>query len=67
MTSLAAPLLAAIALAVPALRHLRETPPLAPPEMRVDIVTPATDDPTFLLLVVCAFARRPPDRLRRLG
>jgi len=32
----------AAALAVPALRHLRETPP---PEMRVEIATPATDAP----------------------
>ncbi len=35
--------LAAAALAIPAVRHLRETPPPAPPETRVDIVTPATD------------------------
>ncbi len=33
------------ALAVPALRHLRETPPPVPPEMRVEITTPATDAP----------------------
>jgi Tol biopolymer transport system component len=37
----------AAALAIPALRHLRETPP---PEMRVEIVTPATDDPTSFAL-----------------
>jgi len=36
-----------VALAIPALRYLRETPP---PEMRVDIVTPATDDPTSFAL-----------------
>ena len=47
MTALAvAAVLAAIVLAIPALRHLRETPPPAPPETRLDIVTPATDDPT---------------------
>ena len=47
------PLLAALALAValvaamalPTLRYLRQTPPPAPPEMRVDIATPATDRP----------------------
>ena len=33
------------ALAVPALRHLREVPPPAPPEMRLEITTPATDAP----------------------
>ncbi len=33
------------AMAVPTLRHLRETPPVAPPEMRVEITTPATDAP----------------------
>jgi len=32
-------------LAIPALRDLRRTPPLAPPEMRVEISTPATDTP----------------------
>ena len=47
MTALAvAAVLTVIVLAIPALRHLRETPPPAPSEMRVDIVTPATDDPT---------------------
>ena len=47
MTALAvAAVLTAIVLAIPALRHLRETPPPAPSEMRLDIVTPATDDPT---------------------
>ena len=58
----AAAVLAAVALAVPAVRHLRETPPPAPPETRVEINTPATDEPDF----VCPLARRPPDRLRRL-
>jgi hypothetical protein len=35
----------AIALAVPTVRHLRETPSPAPPETRTEIVTPATDQP----------------------
>ncbi len=47
------PLLAALAvaaaliavMALPALRDLRRTPPPAPPEMRVDVTTPATDAP----------------------
>jgi Tol biopolymer transport system component len=39
--------LAALALAIPALRYLRETPP---PETRVDIVTPPTTDPTSFAL-----------------
>jgi Tol biopolymer transport system component len=43
-------LLAAAGLAIPALRHLRETPPPATLETRVDIVTPATDDPTSFAL-----------------
>ncbi|MEQ1730082.1 MAG: hypothetical protein ABL982_17075, partial [Vicinamibacterales bacterium] len=34
-----------LAMASPTLRHLRETPPPAPPEMRVEITTPATDTP----------------------
>ncbi len=38
------------AMAVPALRHLRQTPPPAPPETRVDLVTPATDNPTDFAL-----------------
>ena len=37
-------------LAVPTLRHLRETPPLAPPEMRLEITTPATDAPLHFAL-----------------
>ncbi len=40
----AAALLAAAGLAVPAVRHLREAPPDAPPETRVDLVTPAGGD-----------------------
>ena len=39
-----------VALAVPTLQHLRETPPPAPPETRVDLVTPATDNPTDFAL-----------------
>jgi Tol biopolymer transport system component len=45
--ALAVAILAALALAVPALRHLRETPP---PETRVDIVTPGTTEPTSFAL-----------------
>ena len=41
---------AIIALAIPTVRHLRETPPPAPPETRAEIVTPATDDPTSFAL-----------------
>jgi Tol biopolymer transport system component len=40
----------AAALAVPAVRHLRETPQPAPPETRVEIVTPATDRPESFAL-----------------
>jgi hypothetical protein len=36
-----------IALAVPAMRYLRQAPP---PEMRLEIVTPATDQPTMFAL-----------------
>jgi Tol biopolymer transport system component len=39
--------IAAAALAVPAIRHLREVPP---PETRLDIVTPATNEPESLAL-----------------
>jgi Tol biopolymer transport system component len=39
--------LAAAAMLVPTLRHLRETPP---PETRVEIVTPATNDPMSFAL-----------------
>ena len=38
------------ALAVPALRYLRETPVVALPETRLDIVTPSTDDPLSIAL-----------------
>ena len=39
-----------VAMAVPTVRHLRETPPPSPPETRVDIVTPATDQPESFAL-----------------
>ncbi len=42
--------LAAAGLAVPAVRHLREAPPDAPPETRLDIVTPAGRDPLAFAL-----------------
>ncbi len=42
--------LGAAALAVPAVRHLREAPPDAPPETRVDLVTPAGGDPLAFAL-----------------
>jgi serine/threonine protein kinase/Tol biopolymer transport system component len=47
LTAYAVGALVLIALAVPALRHLRETPP---PETRVDIVTRPTADPTSFAL-----------------
>jgi Tol biopolymer transport system component len=37
--------LVAVALAIPAVRHLRETPASSLPETRTEIVTPATTDP----------------------
>src|SRR5262249_28278708 len=40
-------LIAAVALSIPALRHLRETPP---PETRLDIVTSATGQPASFAL-----------------
>jgi len=42
--------LAAAALAIPAVRHLREAQPSAPPETRLDIVTPATGNLESLAL-----------------
>jgi eukaryotic-like serine/threonine-protein kinase len=45
MAALAAVAALAIALAIPAARYLRETPQPAPPEMRLEITTPATDAP----------------------
>ena len=43
-------LIAMAALAVPAVMHFREAPPAAPPEMRTEIVTPATTDPASFAL-----------------
>ena len=43
-------MLAAAALAIPAVRYLRETPAPLPPETRVDIVTPASAQPTSFAL-----------------
>ena len=40
----------AAALAIPGVRHLREMPPPAPPETRVEINTPATAEPTSFAL-----------------
>jgi Tol biopolymer transport system component len=45
--SFAVALLAAVALSIPAMRHLREA---APPETRVDIVTPVTSQPESFAL-----------------
>jgi eukaryotic-like serine/threonine-protein kinase len=45
-----AALMAAAVFAVPAMRHVREMPPLPQFETRVDIVTPTTDDPTSFAL-----------------
>ena len=45
IASLAVAAVLIVALGIPALRYLRETPP---PEMRVEIMTPATTDPTSL-------------------
>jgi hypothetical protein len=42
--------LAAVALAIPTLRHLREAPPPVPPEMRLEITTPPTADPVSLAI-----------------
>ncbi|MSO45442.1 MAG: serine/threonine-protein kinase [Acidobacteria bacterium] len=50
MAALAVAVLGIIAMAVPTLRYLRQTPPASPPEMRTDIVTPATDQPASLAL-----------------
>ena len=50
ITALAVAVLGLIALAVPAVRYLRQTPPAAPPETRVDLVTPATDSLTDFAL-----------------
>ena len=45
IASLAVAAVLIVALGIPALRYLRETPPPSPPEMRTEIVTPATADP----------------------
>ena len=42
--------LAGVLLAVPAIRHLRETPVTPPPEMRVEVTTPPTTDPTSIAI-----------------
>ena len=42
--------LAAVALAIPTVRHLREAPPPSPPEMRLEITTPPTADPVSLAI-----------------
>ena len=42
--------LVAVALAIPAVRYLRETPPSETPETRLEISTPATDRPTDFAL-----------------
>ena len=42
--------LAAVALAIPTVRHLREVPPSSPPEMRLEITTPPTADPVSLAM-----------------
>jgi hypothetical protein len=44
IASLAVAAVLVVALAIPAGRHLRETPPPLPPEMRTEINTPATSD-----------------------
>ena len=45
MAALAVAAALVAAMAVPTLRYLRESPPPVPPEMRVEITTPATDAP----------------------
>ena len=49
-TAFAVAVLGMIALAIPAVRHLREVPPPAPPETRLDIVTPDSPNPTSFAL-----------------
>ena len=56
MAAVAVAAVAIVALAIPAVRYLRATPP---PETRVEIVTPATDQPT-------SFALSPDGRQSRL-
>src|SRR5262245_53244234 len=50
MTACAVAIFVASALAVPAVRHLRETPRPIPVETRTDIVTPPTDQPSNFAL-----------------
>ena len=50
MAALAVAVVLMVAMAVPTVRYLRETPPPPPPETRVDIVTPATDQPASFAL-----------------
>ncbi len=67
--------LVAVGLALPAVRHLREAPPLVAPETRLDITTPAGGDPLSFALspdgrqIVFAAAGDGPSRLwlRSLG
>jgi eukaryotic-like serine/threonine-protein kinase len=46
----AAAALVAAMLAIPTVRHLRETPPPSPPETRLEIITPDTADPISFAL-----------------
>jgi Tol biopolymer transport system component len=50
MAAFAVAVVVATAFAIPAMRYLSATPPPSLPETRVDIVTPATDDPTSFAL-----------------
>ena len=50
MAALAVAAVVIVAMAVPTVRHLRETPPPSPPETRIEIVTPATTDPISFAL-----------------
>ena len=50
MAALAVAVVLMVAMAVPTVRYLRETPPPAPPETRLDIVTPTTDQPASFAL-----------------
>ena len=50
MAALAVAALVIAAMAVPSMRYSRQAPPPALPETRVDIVAPATDQPTSLAL-----------------
>jgi Tol biopolymer transport system component len=50
MASLAVAVVLIAAMAVPTVRHLRETPPPSLPETRTEIVTPATADPISFAL-----------------